>query len=673
MKNREDLMMKYVTRVLDQMFVLVLLVFLFGYSSSVIAQDEFVPGELIIKLKEGVRFPDIQDELAEDGMGIVDSIPELNLFVIKVPSEDIQNLQDSLSLNPNYLYVDRNYIVSANAIPNDTLFNQQTHFSLIDAQQAWDTETGDPNVVLAILDTGVEASHEDLSGKVLPGCSTLGSLTENNCGSNTNDIDGHGSGVSGTAAAQSNNNKGVAGICWGCQILPVKVLGDNGSGSVVDVIQGILFAKNYALDNPSKKVVINMSLGRQCSQFGISQSEQDAIDLAWNAGVLLVSSAGNSGNNLLQCPASADNMIAVSATNNNDNLSDFSSYGNFVDLAAPGGNLSPYNFIYNVEGNTGNGYTGWVGTSFSSPIVAGLAGLIWSANISLTNTEVDQILRNTAENIGSSQFFGDGRVNANSAVLAAGGPPPTPPPTPGPTSPPPPPTSDPTLTGFNPGLAGQTSSLTVTDADPGSTVVFHYSFATGTHFISSGVCNGQTLSIINPRTIASTVANGSGTATINVPLPQAADGVSLYLQAQVQGSTCAISNRVFQTLGSNPPPPPTPPPPPVIDLVMTPLNPGIAGVTSTLQVTGAPAGETIKFKYALNTGSSAIVGGTCSGQNLGLVTQRNIGMTVADSNGVATINVPIPSAGAGVTLHMQAYTDTGAVCDTSNRVTQTLQ
>ncbi|TFG76765.1 MAG: hypothetical protein E4H21_05430 [Thermodesulfobacteriales bacterium] len=163
---------------------------------------------------------------------------------------------------------------------------------------ALDTETGDPDVVIAVLDTGVEATHKDLSGKVLTGCSTLGGFSETNCGTNTNDIDGHGSGVSGTAAAQANNGLGVAGVCWGCQILPVKVLGDTGSGSDADVIQGIFFARNYAINNPTKKVIINMSLGRNCQSptFNLlSQAMQDAINLAWNSGSVIVAAAGNDG------------------------------------------------------------------------------------------------------------------------------------------------------------------------------------------------------------------------------------------------------------------------------------------------------------------------------------------------------------------------------------------
>ncbi len=103
----------------------------------------------------------------------------------------------------------------------------------------------------------------------------------------------------------------------------MKVLDDTGSGTSVDVVQGILFAKNYALNNPTKKVIINMSFGRDCNGSGISQFEQDAINLAWNSGLLVIAAAGNEDNSNLQCPAAAANTIAVSATDDNDNLANF--------------------------------------------------------------------------------------------------------------------------------------------------------------------------------------------------------------------------------------------------------------------------------------------------------------------------------------------------------------
>ena len=148
---------------------------------------------------------------------------------------------------------------------------------------------------------------------------------------------------------------------------------------------------------------------------------------------------------------------------------------------------------------------------------------------------MDQILRDTADNIGSSFFFGDGRVNANSAVLAAGSPPP--------------PLDDPVLLGLDPNVAGQTNSITVTDAPPGSTVFFEYSLNTGTSVISGGTCNGQTLDLDNAIMLTSIVADPTGTAIFNVFVPLEFVGITVHLQAYAEtGSTCGVTNRVTQTI-----------------------------------------------------------------------------------------------------------------------------
>lgn len=161
--------------------------------------------------------------------------------------------------------------------------------------------------------------------------------------------------------------------------MPIRVYSDAGSASLDDIIEGILFAVNYALNNPTQKVVLNLSLGRSCT--GLAQSEFDALNLAWDSGLLTVVARGNSGNTGTICPAFASNVIAVSGTELDDTLWISSSWNN-VDLAAPAlpiYNIAPGALIQPPYIPT------WGGTSFSSAIVSGVAGLVWSENMSMNN------------------------------------------------------------------------------------------------------------------------------------------------------------------------------------------------------------------------------------------------------------------------------------------------
>ena len=409
---------------------LVILVFIPDKSSAPAASNpqdsgNFVANQLIIKVKPGVNENTLQSILNQNGLSRTRFLSNLNLMLVNLPSGfSLDTVKGVLSRNSNFEYVEKNYIRHALLVPNDQYYSLQYHHPKIGDPQAWDIETGDPSVVIAVIDTGVQSTHPDLSGKVLTGSNFVGSVST----TNTNDDNGHGTGVSGTAAADSNNSIGVAGVCWGCLILPVKVLDSSGSGTEFDVIEGINFVANYAAQNPGKKVIINMSLGGPCSS---GTSEEDAINNAWNNGVVIVAAAGNNGNTNPVCPAAKPNVLAVSATDENDKLASFSSYGSFVGVSAPGVNIAA------TWGNSGYVYAS--GTSFSSPITAGVVGLIWSINPNLTNLQVVQLIEDTADDIGDQGNdikFGHGRVNAYTAVQAAKGtfdPTPTPTPTPAPT------------------------------------------------------------------------------------------------------------------------------------------------------------------------------------------------------------------------------------------------
>jgi len=515
-------------------FISLLLLFgVFFCIQSVSAQEDYAPDQLIVKYKKGGNSANVKARLAEKGVPGGKNIPELGLEVIEVPPGELEAILEELSQDPNVEYIEKNYYYEPLAIPNDPFFSQQLYFDVFQALQAWDIETGDPDVVIAILDTGFDVTHEDLQGgKLLPGCNVAGvDFDHNNCSPDLTDHSAHGTGIVGTAAADTNNNIGVAGVCWGCSILPVRVYTDNLLLGLDDTIEGILFAVNYAQDNPTKKIILNMSFGRACG--GPTQAEQDAINLAWDNGLLLVAARGNSGDTVPFCPAVADNVVAVSGTNLDDTLWSSSSW-NQVDIAAPAlpiYNIAASNLIDPPYIPT------WGGTSFSSAIVSGVAGLVWSANMSMNNWQLDQILTSTADDLGNSAFFGAGRINANAAVVQAPNPPPLPTPTPTPT---PPPTPDPNLLSLSaPGgigvITGKGKAFsTVSNAEPGSVLILMAAFTTTgepTVIGGNGPCAGDTLFLVDATKLARATADENGNATFNFRIGAKQQGKTLITQA----------------------------------------------------------------------------------------------------------------------------------------------
>lgn len=520
------------TQCVLQVFLLVLLIFISFQDVS--ANEDYASDQLMIKYKKGGNSSNVKARLAERGIPGGKNIPEIGVEVIDVAPDELEALQEELSQDPDVEYVEKNYYYEPLAIPNDPLFSDQLYFDVFQALQAWDIETGDPDVVIAVVDSGLDLTHEDLQGgKVLPGCNVFGeTFDHNNCDPDVTDIAAHGSGVTGTAAADTDNNVGVAGVCWGCSILPIKVTSPSNTYATSETIEGILFAANYAQNNPTKRVVINMSFGRPCG--GPTQAEQDAIDFAWDNGAILVSARGNTGDTTPYCPAIADNVIAVSGTNLDDTLWSSSSW-NQVDLVAPAVpiyNIAPGDLIDPPYIPT------WGGTSFSAAIVSGVAGLAWSANMSMSNWQLNQILINSADNIGDTVFFGNGRINANSAVLQAPNPPPNPTPTPSPT---PVPTPDPNelFLGNSGGVGIVTGKgkafAQVTNAEPGSVLYLMWSTAVddngGSVLGGSGPCAGEIIRLVDATKITRARADENGRATFNFNIGGKQQGNSFITQA----------------------------------------------------------------------------------------------------------------------------------------------
>jgi subtilisin family serine protease len=316
-----------------------------------------------------------------------------------------------LKQNPNVEYVEPNYIYTSVFTPNDPGVSQQWAWSRIQAYQAWDVTQGSSNVVIAIVDTGIQRTHPDLDSKIVAGWDYV---QNDNA---PDDGNGHGTHVAGTSAAETNNSTGGAGTCPNCRLMPVRVLDNNGSGSMVNVANGINFAANNGAE------VINLSLGGPGAT-----TLQNAVNNAWNSGVFLACAAGNSNtsNTSNAYPAAYSNCFAIASTTSTDARSSFSNYGSWVEVAAPGSSI--------YSSWIGSSYNTISGTSMATPHVAGLAGLLSSQGLSAS--AIRTRICSTSDAIsGTGSLWTCGRINAFRAVTGGGGGTPTPPP-PTPTPPP---------------------------------------------------------------------------------------------------------------------------------------------------------------------------------------------------------------------------------------------
>jgi subtilisin family serine protease len=288
---------------------------------------------------------------------------------------------------------------AAQAGPNDPLYQDgdQWHLRMIDAAGAWAITTGSPSILVAVVDSGIDPDHVDLRGKVIGGYDFVHeSFTL------TDDI-GHGTAVTSFITANTDDGRGLAGLAPGVRVLAYKALGANG-GSSFDTARGVIAAADAGAR------VINCSFGGSVP----ARVFQAALDYAHRKGAVVVASSGNGGSAQPNFPAADAHVIAVGATNWNDVVVDFTQRGPHVALSAPGAGV--------LGAALGRDQVVVNGTSFSSPIVAGVVALMLSANPALTAEEVRRILEGTADDIGPAGFDPDagwGRVNAGRAVAAA--------------------------------------------------------------------------------------------------------------------------------------------------------------------------------------------------------------------------------------------------------------
>ena len=347
----------------------------------------FIPGEVIIGFNSQIDVKTINNFKGHD---IIQKIENLNIAVVKTIVGGEFALINDITDSPEIRYVEPNYIVYAYHIPNDPDWEKQYGPQRIFCPEAWDIHQGSSSIKIAIVDTGIDYNHEDLDNYVSGGYDHV------NGDSDPYDDNSHGTHCAGIAAAEMDNNIGIAGVAQ-VSVMAEKVLGGGGSGGSSDVAAGIDHAVDQGAD------IISMSLGSSSP----SQVIKDACDAAYASGVLLVAASGNDYSSEVGYPAAFDSVIAVGATDTEDERCGFSNYGDELELMAPGYRI--YSTIPNDK------YEKYSGTSMATPHVAGVAALAMSRYPSKDNEWIRQKLRDTAKDLntpGWDEKTGYGLVDA---------------------------------------------------------------------------------------------------------------------------------------------------------------------------------------------------------------------------------------------------------------------
>ena len=366
-----------------------------------------VPGELLVRFEAGTTRTQRADIVAEHDGRIVGTVPALRVAAVKfselkgqVNTTQARSKERALERERRVAVAEPNYLYRASVRPNDPGLAEQWAWDTIKTFDAWDVTQGDPSTSIAVIDTGIQRTHPDLDAKIVAGHDYVDG------DDSPDDGNGHGTHVSGTAAAETDNATGAAGTCPKCSVMPVRVLDENGSGSLLDVAEGII----WAADHGAK--VVNMSLGGP----GTSTLE-DAVNYATGKGVFLSCAAGNdnTSDTTNAYPAAYEGCFGVASTTSADARSSFSNYGSWVEAAAPGSD------IYSTWND--GAYNTISGTSMATPHVAGLAGLLASQGLAASDIR-ERICRTADPIAGTGSDWTCGRINVASAVTDTAPPPP---------------------------------------------------------------------------------------------------------------------------------------------------------------------------------------------------------------------------------------------------------
>jgi subtilisin family serine protease len=352
-------------------------------------------GRILVMPKAGLSDAALAKIIGAEG-GSAQRIGRSNVHLVSLPGQASEKaVAARLAHHPLLKSAEVDRLVAADLTANDPYAGSQWHLAKVQAPTAWDSAQG-AGVTIAILDSGVEASHPDLASQLVAGWNVFDNSAI------TADAKGHGTQVAGTAAASLNNAAGVASVAGKARILPVRITAADGTTTYLStVVQGLA----YATDQGARVANISYSVAGSTAVQSAAQTMKD------RNGLVFVS-AGNGNVDLGVAASSA--FIVVAATDGNDAKASWSNFGNWVHLAAPGVSITTT--------SPGSSYSSVSGTSFSSPLAAGVAALMMSANPALSSTQVQNLLFSTAKDLGAAgrdPIFGWGRVDAAAAVAAA--------------------------------------------------------------------------------------------------------------------------------------------------------------------------------------------------------------------------------------------------------------
>lgn len=374
------------------------------------ASGTYRPDQILVGFKPGTPAWDRAGSHANLGTKARGRVASIDVEIVEVPKgRSVDSLIRMYKKNPNVVFAEPDYVATTAMTPDDPKYPEQWAHPYVNTPAAWSRNTGSSSVTIAVLDTGLDITHPEIAARVVNGYDFV------NGDADPSDDNGHGTRVTGLAAATGNNALGIAGMDWNARIMPVKVMNSSGTGSWSVVARGITHAADNGAD------VVNLSLGGPASS-----TLQAAIKYAYDKGVIIVAAAGNSGTEAIAYPAAYPEVIAVGSVWK-DRLSTFSNFGSQLSVVAPGES------VWSIE--RGGGYRASAGTSAASPFVAGLAGLLHAVKPGIAPAEVKAVITSTARDLGDpgwDKYFGWGHIDAAAALAAVGSTMPVPDPQPTP-------------------------------------------------------------------------------------------------------------------------------------------------------------------------------------------------------------------------------------------------